>query len=232
MTYFLVNENFPAEFCARLALYGTCLPVPPFAALDFPVCAHPDMLAVNVGGTLFVYAEHTELRELLEKHGIPFRTVSHKAGKLYPADVGLNLFTVGKLLFANEKYAAREVLDFAKKQGFTLVNVRQGYAKCSVMPVGGAIVTADAGICKAARAQGIETLLITPRYVDIEKYDTGFIGGASGTLCEGKVGVFGDLYSHPDGEKIFAFARAHGTTVESLGSGALFDYGGIVRVNT
>ena len=232
MTYFLVNEKFPAELCGPLAKRGTVLRVPPFPALDFPVNRHPDMLAVNVCGALFVYAEHTELTALLEKHGIPFRTVAAKAGKFYPKDVALNLFVHGSLLFACEKYAAREVLDYAAEQGLTPVNVRQGYVKCSVMPVGDAIVTADAGICKAALEHGVDALLIRPGGIEIEKYDTGFIGGASAALGAGEVCLFGSLERHPDCEKIRAFASAHGVKLHSLGAGALFDYGGIVRVDT
>ena len=232
MTYFLVNTNFPAEFCAWLESYGTVLRVPPFSALDFPVCSHPDMLAVNVCGTLFVYAEHTALISTLEKYGLPFRTVAAKAGKLYPADVALNLFAHGNLLFACEKHASREVLDYAKEQCLTLVNVRQGYAKCSVMPVGNALVTADTGIYKAARTHGADALLISPGHIGIEKYGTGFIGGASATFGAKKVCLFGNILSHPDGKKIRDFAGAHGVEIQSLGAGALFDYGGFVRVDT
>ncbi len=232
MTYFLINERFPAEYRACLSKYGEVLPVPPFAALDFPVSAHPDMLAVNVSGTLFVHAENAALCALLREHNIPFCEVSAKAGKAYPADVALNLFTVGKLLFACEKYASAEVLAFARENGYKVVNVRQGYAKCSTMVLGDAVVTADTGIYKAAVAHGVDTLLISHGHVGIEKYDTGFIGGASGTLCAGKVCVFGALGAHPDGEKIRAFALSHGVEVADLGVGPLFDYGGIVRLES
>ncbi len=231
MTYFLINEKFPAEYRARLAQYGEVLPVPPFAALDFPVSAHPDMLAVNVCGTLFVHAENAALCALLGEKGIPFRTVSAKVGKAYPADVALNIFTVGKLLFACEKHASTEVLAFARENGYEVVNVRQGYAKCSTMVLGDSIVTADTGIYKAAAAHGADALLISKGHVGIEKYDTGFIGGASGTLGDGKVCVFGSLNSHPDGEKIRDFALRHGAEVADLGDGSLFDYGGLVRVD-
>ncbi len=231
MTYFLVNERFPAEFRRELATYGEVLAVPPFDAMDFPVNAHPDMLAVNVYGTLFVHAENAVLCALLSEHNIPFRTVSAKAGKNYPEDVALNIFTVGKLLFACEKHASAEILAFARENGYEVVNVRQGYAKCSTMLVGNAIITADTGIYKAAVSHGVDALLISPAHVGIEKYDTGFIGGASGALCAGKTCVFGSLNSHPDGENIRAFAQANGVEVADLGKGALFDYGGLVRVD-
>lgn len=230
MTYFLVNPRFPAEFTARLALYGTVLHIPEFSALDFPVNAHPDMQAVNVCGKLFIHGENAALAELLQTRGIPFSPVSDKAGKSYPEDVSLNLFTAGGFLFANTKYASRDVLAFAESHGFSSACVKQGYAKCSSMLIGDAVVTADKAIYRAATMRGIDALLISPGFVGIEKYDTGFIGGASGTLAKGKTAVFGDILSHPDGEKILAFAQNHGEEIISFGNGALFDYGGIVRI--
>jgi hypothetical protein len=232
MTYFLVNPRFPEELCRGLMPYGEVLRAPEFSALDFPVSAHPDMQAANVCGNLFIHGENEALSALLESRGIAFRRISARAGRLYPADVALNLFTVKNFLFANTGHAGAEVLDLAEKNGFTPVYVKQGYAKCSAMLLGDAIVTADKGIYRAAALCGIDALLVSPGGVGIEKYGAGFIGGASGTLCRGKTAVFGDILTHPDGEKILAFARAHGEEIISLGTGALFDYGGIVRIDT
>lgn len=232
MTFFLANKNFPAEFDEKIAPYGEVLRVPEFTALDFPVSCHPDMLAVNVCGELFIHAENTALAALLESRGVPFSLSSSPAGKKYPADVALNLFTAGGFLFANTKHASREVMGFACKQGLTLAHIPQGYAKCSAMLLGGAIVTADKAIYKSALERGIDALLISPGHIGIEKYDTGFIGGASCTLAHGKTAVFGDILAHPDGKKMLAFAHVHGVELISLGEGALFDYGGIVRIDT
>ena len=122
--------------------------------------------------------------------------------------------------------------EYAAENGISPLHIKQGYAKCSSMLLGDAVVTADTGIYRTAAAHGIDALLISQGGVEIEKYDTGFIGGASGALGKGKTAVFGDIRSHPDGKKILAFARAHGEEIISLGKGALFDYGGIVRIDT
>ena len=100
------------------------------------------------------------------------------------------------------------------------------------MLVGDAVVTADSGIYLAAKSHSIDSLLISQGGVGIEKYGYGFIGGASGKLCKGKTAVFGNILSHPDGKKILAFANAHGEEIISLGEAPLFDYGGIVRIDT
>lgn len=232
MPLFLVNKSFPEEFARKIADHGEVLRVPEFTALDFPVSTHPDMLAANVAGRLFIHAQNEELAKLLESRKLPFSRVHAPAGKKYPADVALNLFTAGGFLFANTAHAAHEVAEFACERGFLPAHVPQGYAKCSAMLLGDAVVTADVSICKAAEARGLDALLISPGHIGIEKYNTGFIGGASAALGNGKTAVFGNILSHPDGEKMLAFARAHGEEILSLGEGALFDYGGIVRIDT
>ena len=231
MTFFLVNKNFPKEFEEKISPYGEVLRLPEFGALDFPVSTHPDMQAVNVCGRLFIHSENKALASLLESAGIPFLCTSAHAGKLYPDDVALNLFTVKNFLFANTKHSGREVLAFAEEHGISPTYVKQGYSKCSAMLLGDAVVTADKGIYLTAVLRGLDALLVSPGGVGIEKYGTGFIGGASGALCPGKTAVFGSILSHPDGEKMLAFAEAHGEKIVSLGEGALFDYGGIVKID-
>ena len=232
MTFFLVNGKFPEEFAKKIEPWGEVLRVPEFSALDFPVNSHPDMLAVNACGRLFIHEENEALASLLASRGIGFSRVQAKAGKKYPFDVALNLFTAKNFLFANTKHASREVLDLANLQNISLAHVPQGYAKCSAMLLGDAIVTSDRSIYSAALLRGIDALLISPGHIGIEKYDTGFIGGASAALASGKTAVFGNILSHPDGEKILAFSSKHSEEIISLGDGALFDYGGIVRIDT
>ena len=232
MTYFLINPRFPREYREKISSFGKCLPVPEFELLDFPVNTHPDMQAVNLMGRLFIHRENTALASLLASHGISFSAVDDKVSALYPGDISLNLFTAENCLFANTAYASAQVLEYASQNGFRACSVRQGYAKCSAMTLGGAIVTADTSIHKSADREGVPSLLIRPGSIGIEKYDTGFIGGASAQISANKIAVFGNILAHPDGEKILSFAKANGADILSLGEGALFDYGGIVRVDT
>ncbi len=231
MTYFLINPNFPEFFIKKISEYGFCIPVSAFEKLESPVNKHPDMLAVKIGEKLFIHAGDIRLASSLSKQQIKAALSQTPVSAEYPNDIALNLFTVKKYLFANTEHASREVLAYAELLGYELVNVAQGYAKCSSMLLRDAIVTADRSIYNAAMERGIDALLISPGGIDIERYDTGFIGGASGTIADGKVTVFGNIEKHPDGQKILDFAKKHDTEIISLGSGNLFDYGGLVLLN-
>ena len=228
MRYFIINPTLPEPLVKLLLPYGEPIVVPPFEKLDFPVSAHPDMRAVSIGGKLFIHENDTMLACALAKRDIPHTLCKTNVAAKYPHDIGLNLFTIKNLLFANTAHASTEVLEYAKLCGYETVNVSQGYAKCSTLLFDDALVTADTGIYRAAQERGIDALLIRPGYIGIEKYDTGFIGGASAKISDGKIAVFGDIKRHPDGEKIIDFAKNHSSEILCLTDSQLFDYGGIV----
>ncbi|MGN1096116.1 MAG: DUF6873 family GME fold protein [Eubacteriales bacterium] len=232
MTYFLINKNFPDFYAKKLSAYGFCVPVPEFEALESPVSCHPDMLAAKVGEKLFIHSSHIKLNSILSKMGAGFTMSQTEVLSDYPNDIPLNFFFMNNTIFGNKAHMSREVVSFAQLYGIDIADVPQGYAKCSSMLVRDGVVTADISIYNAVREHGIDALLISPGHINIEKYDTGFIGGASGEISEGKVAVFGNIAKHPDGYKIRDFAYKHDTEIVSLGSGDLFDYGGFVRIKT
>lgn len=230
MVYFFVNEALPCEVRKALARYGECVSLPRFEKLPHPVDGHPDMLMAKIGDVLFIHREYEAGQRILTDLDVPLFLSEKTVGNAYPDDVALNCFSAAGCLFGKLSSVSDEVKSYAQREGLALKNVRQGYAKCSSAVIGGVLVTADRGICAAASAEGLETLLVSPWRIGIEVYDTGFIGGASMVLDEQTIGFFGCLASHPEGEKIRAFFEKNGIEVVELSDGALFDYGGAVRV--
>jgi hypothetical protein len=122
-----------------------------------------------------------------------------------------------------------EVKTYAASMGISLLDSKQGYAKCSAVSVGeSAIITADKNIVRAAKAAGADALLISaaPEAIRLDGYDYGFIGGASGVLGD-TVYFTGDISSHPDAERIAEFCKAHEKKIISLSNEPLNDVGGI-----
>ena len=113
--------------------------------------------------------------------------------------------------------------------GYKLCPVRQGYAKCSVIPVGeDGLVTADHSIAKQAKQRGLDVLQIEATPIVLPGYDTGLIGGACSFAPYGSTkDLFfcGDLETHPNATEIFEFAAEHGMRVLSLCDGPLIDLG-------
>lgn len=158
--------------------------------------------------------------------------ISAKLADKYPLDVPLNVASLGNTLICNPKTCAKEILIFAKEEGMAIINVNQGYTKCSTLIVDDhAIITEDESIYKAVldSDEDIDALLIKKGYVSLPGYDYGFIGGASVTISD-KVFFFGAIQDHPDYDKIKLFIEQHGKHLVQLSSDKqLLDIGGCVE---
>ena len=228
MKYFFVNEHLPDEMRTAMSAYGEVIALPPWDALDFPVCAHPDMLMARVGGQLLIHESYHGGRALLERLGIPYLLSRAAVGAKYPEDIRLNCLAGETFLLSNEKHISPEALALSDRLGLRRISVKQGYAKCSCAYARNAIATTDVGIARAAK--GLEVLLLKPSVIGIERYGTGFIGGASVLLDEDTLGFFGRIEDFEQYHALAEFFGSRGVRLVSLGQTPLFDYGGTVDV--
>ncbi|MBQ6389580.1 MAG: hypothetical protein IJH90_08120 [Mogibacterium sp.] len=181
--------------------------------VSVPVSNHPDMFMCKMG-----CAEDSEI--------VPadFSVLSPD----YPHDIAYNAACTGRFFIHNLRYTAPELMARATDLGMTPVNVRQGYAKCSIVIVDeDSIITYDQGIASACKDAGIDVLTVEPGHVLLPGYNTGFIGGASGRI--GNTVYFnGDLTAHPDCGRIIEFIEARGLKVKWFSEWPLTDIGSII----
>ena len=208
--------------------YGKIVELPPFRVLEEPVCFHPDMLIAKIGNELLIHEDYREGRALLEGFGIPYLLSHAPVSAEYPEDIRLNALATDNVFLSNEKYISREALMLADRKGLRRIHVRQGYAKCSCVCAGNAIATMDRGIARAMI--DVDVLLLSPSAIGIERYDTGFIGGASVLLDRQTLGFFGRIEDLRQYALLEAFFGARGVRLVSLGQTPLFDYGGAVDI--
>lgn len=195
--------------------------------LDRTVSSHADMRLHYLGGGKAVVEQGDEqLLRACAGRGLQVRYAARPSGKRYPQDVGLNCFALGGYLIGLSKAIDPAVRDSYLSRGFQLMNIRQGYAKCSAAVVSkNAVITADPSLAAALDRAGMECLRISPGHVTLEGHDYGFLGGAcflssSHTLC-----FLGELSTHPDAANIRAFCSRQGIKVRSLLRGELRDVG-------
>lgn len=229
----IIDCRMPKEAQDRLNELGfSVIPLPPFSRLAPPVASHPDMLLLPLGDRLFVHRDYyAEAPSLIDRiaaeSGLTLCAVDTQIFAEYPNDIALNSFVVGKYLIGRTDKTPAAILDYANTLGYEPIFVKQGYAKCSTVPLGdSAIITADPSIEKAARTLDIATLLISAGGVSLPGYDYGFLGGACG-VCDKRVFFCGDPSSHPNGAAIVAFCEVHGFDVLALHGASLFDVGSI-----
>lgn len=136
-----------------------------------------------------------------------------------------NCVFLAEYFIHNLKYTAPEILSEAIAQELELINVKQGYTKCSCAVIDGrSIITADKGIITALDGKNVEVLEIEAGHVLLDGFEYGFIGGASGRVHDCMM-FNGDLSSHPDGERIRDFIKSRGIDIFEVKNRPLYDIG-------
>ncbi|MGP1442064.1 MAG: DUF6873 family GME fold protein [Anaerovoracaceae bacterium] len=167
-------------------------------------------------------------------------------GMKYPHNVAYNALATDKIFIHNLKLTDSVLKKYADSAKLTSINVRQGYTKCSCIPVGDtAVITYDEGIAAAIEKHNegirknifknseefelplIDILLIRKGYVKLHGFDYGFLGGASGTV-DNKIIFNGDIDIHPDAVRIRDFIEVHGFGVVSFPGEPLSDIGSVI----
>lgn len=228
MTAVLIGERYRAKLTQSLAGQGIeAFWVPDNTALDPRLAGHADLGVFRAGKQVFAAKEIApHIVRYLTNRGYAVNAVCG-LGKTYPADVPLCICATGKYTIYNPHTAYTAAVAAA---GGVPVPVRQGYTRCAASIVDEqSIITADAGIYRAAKNAGMDVLHIAPGHIILDGYDEGFIGGASFTLND-RVYFTGTLDEHPDRERIVRLITERGKKPVFLTEEPIFDIGGAVAV--
>lgn len=151
-------------------------------------------------------------------------------GSNYPCDAAYNIAIVGKRIFCRMDICDKVLLEKAKSMGYEIINIKQGYAKCSVCPVDEkSAISADMSFYKAATAQGLDVLLITNDNICLEGFENGFFGGCSYMAQKGVLSVKGDLKFLLQHSEIEEFLKKRKMSIKN-GSGKVFDFGSFIPI--
>jgi hypothetical protein len=206
--------------------------LPPNGDIAAPVAGHADMSLFYFGGGEALAAKGIA-RGIAPSAAFDLKISACSAPQTaaYPGDVSLNALQIGNLIFARRDSLAPEITAHAEKSELEIINVAQGYARCSACVVDKAhIITADAAIAQAAETRGIRALKISPGYFRLPGYDAGFIGGAAFKLSPAELAFTGRIDAHPDAEAIYAYLAQCGVKPVFLTDEPCFDIGGAVLI--
>lgn len=225
----VIGERYRGLLSRPLAGLGiSVMWMPDIAPLPPQVRGHADMALLHLGGNRFIAA-----RELPEKISDGLTALGAELLRLdmpladeYPADCPLNIALLGKYVILNPVTAVH-----LPSAGLTCVSVKQGYSRCSVCIVDeSSIITADAGISRAAEKAGLDVLLISAEGIELRGYAFGFIGGCAFKLAPDLLAFTGSLAAHKDGGRILSFLAERRVTPLCLTDGPLVDIGGAVLI--
>lgn len=195
------------------------------------LCSHADLQFVHLGNNeIMLEQSQTKLKERLQKLGFIVHTFIIEKGE-YPFDCAVNASFVGKNVICKYDILDNKLKEYIKENRYNIINVNQGYSKCSVCIVDeNSVITEDESINNACIENGIDVLFIRKGFVGLPGFDYGFIGGAafksdSKTLC-----FIGKVENHPDFYRITDFLSNKGITYKSLGDIELTDVGSVLPI--
>ncbi len=215
---FAIGEKYRERLEGPLAALGVCaFWLPDNPNVDTRLSGHADLMLLDLGGgRVLTYLDG------LPDIGLEVVKVEGQ-GRVYPEDARLCACVVGRYCIHDFRISDPHIT------GFERIQVRQGYARCSTCVVDErSVITSDAGIAKAAARHGIDVLGIRPGYIELEGFDTGFIGGASFKISPDRLAFTGRLDSHPDVARIKSFLRERGVEPVYLTDNPAFDIGSAV----
>lgn len=196
--------------------------------VDERISHHADLSFFVCDKDIFIAQEMECLVSKLQSTGYNVHVSDAPLGKAYPADVKLNCVSFGKYLMCNVDTVSKAVLKYSIQKGKAVINVNQGYTKCSVIPVAdNAIITDDESICKKCVEYGIDVLKVSKGKVLLTGFDYGFIGGTAG-VYDNMIAFNGDIFSHPDGKQITDYIKKQGKIPVSLAEYELVDTGSLI----
>lgn len=227
----LIGEKVPEKCKSTLIGLGYELFVlPPFERLFPAVTAyHPDTLIFRLSDRRFLLQKEyfEQIGHIIKQAKMSCAVTDEEMSCKYPGDILLNALSVSGTVFGLKSAAS----DIIKADAKRFINVKQGYAACSVSMLSDkAAVTSDIGLARALEKENIDVLLIHPGHILLDGHEYGFIGGASGRLPDGRTAFFGKIKAHPDGELIYEFAAEHRVELVELSDEPLTDVGGLIAL--
>lgn len=233
----IVDARISAECQRGLMLHGfSVIKTAPSKRLGEAVCAHPDMLMLVYKNRIITSAAYcdeapyvfTDIREACPSIEIEF--VDEEQRPDYPHDAIFNALICKKRMFCRAQTVAMALKSLAVREGLKLIPVKQGYPACTVLMLNEeSAITADRGMSRALRSEGIEVTEISDGDILLPPHKYGFIGGAAGVYGN-KVFFLGSLDTHRDCEIIKDACKRAGLMPVSLSGEPLADLGRILFI--
>lgn len=204
----------------------------PNKCFDKRVSTHADLSIFHLGGNKIILHNQPELSVKLKNLGMEVTEINSSARNVqYPYDCILNCFILGQNIFAKDSITDKNISVYATEHSLSFANIKQGYAKCSTIPLDdNSFITDDISIYKKGKELGYSCILISKGDVKLDGFEYGFIGGCAFKLSKDKLAFFGDITKHRDYERIYDFVTSKGIKIEYLAEHDLYDVGSAIPI--
>lgn len=202
--------------------------------VDESISFHPDIVIHPINHKTLVIAPNVYdyYRDILFGTNIKLIKGERNLEVKYPNDIAYNVGRMHGIAIHNLKYTDEVLKYYLRKEGIELINVNQGYTKCSMAIIDEkSVITADEPIYKVLKEKGYSVLLIQPGHIFLKNQKYGFIGGATGNYSKDELLLSGTLENHPDKQKILGFIKSKNKKINFLSKNNIVDIGTIINLN-
>lgn len=227
----IIDPRSPDDVKKNLSDMGfEIIPLPLTHLVAEPICGHPDIQIFVHKNCAFTHpAIPLDVVNSIEKY-CRVTICSIKLNNKYPMDIPYNIACMGNSAIHKTASTPPEIKKYFTDNNINLLNTQQGYSKCSTLIVNDkSIITSDNSIHRTAESNGIDSLLVTPGFIDLPGYNQGFIGGASGRFNK-TILLSGRIDNHPDSDIIMDFIAGKGMHIRFLSKNRALDIGSILII--
>jgi len=229
---FIVDYRISMEEYLNLKLFSdNIILCPRYEKLYNAIDGHVDIQLHIIDNNRIIVHKDIEKSfiEDLMNYGISVSYSKNPLEEHYPHNIHLNGLNLKKHFIHNITYTDPILLQEIKKK--TLINIKQGYTKCSVAVVNDeALITSDKKIFNELTKEGLDVLLVPPGDIILKGLDYGFIGGTCGKIDDNILAFYGSLDNYKYGETVKKFLTKHKVEPYYLSSGKLIDRGSIFTI--
>ncbi len=198
------------------------------------IAYHPDMVIHPINHKMIIVAPNVfdYYEDIFSRKGIIVKKGEKELCRNYPDDIAYNVGRLNNYAIHNFKYTDEKLKWYLKKEGIELIDVKQGYSKCSLAVIDEESgMTSDKIIFELLSKKGLDILFIESGHISLEGYNYGFIGGCTGSYSKKQVFLTGKLSKHPDSEKILCFFNKRIVEIIYLSDDEIVDLGTIITLN-
>lgn len=230
MSTIFVDSRINAEELYNLKQLSTSImKVPCYNKLYTSIQGHPDILMHIVNKNTIIVHKDMPIDFIHMLHKLNFNVLLSDSAleSSYPLDIRLNAVSLPNYFIHTLKYSDKKLLNYNKKK--TLINVKQGYTKCSLAIVNNSsFITSDISMAKTLNDYKFNVLYVPAGDIVLDGLDYGFIGGTCGLIEENILCFFGDLNYYKYGNEVLDFLRICKVEPIFLRKGKLIDRGSIL----
>ena len=145
--------------------------------LDKRIADHPDLTIFNLDNKSLVIDKNMVdyYKKSIKNKDI---ITGQEVRNTYPKDSIYNVYKASDYYIHND-YTENHIQKYMKEGNYKHLYSKQGYSRCSIVPIADKILTSDYGIYKSLKNK-IEVVLLKKERISLDGFANGFLGGCCG----------------------------------------------------